>query len=481
MLTAIMRLEWRNLMAERAPLWAALLLGLAIAYGSFNGAAWVRFQHHTIDAALGEERQRLSEVHQNMELANSGVKKFSAFSDPRSPGALGRSAGTRYAVMPPGALAPLAVGQSDLYPYYFRVSTQSKQTFAANDEIENPVHLLAGRFDLAFVIVYLLPLVILAFTYNLVSAEKEAGTLAMTLAQPVELKTVVLGKLAVRALFLLGLVLALAAAGVIAGGANLASPDAWPRLALWTGVTLLYGAFWFVLAIGVNALGRGSATNAMALFGLWLLLVVFVPSVLSVTVRTLYPVPTRVEMIQAMRVAGDTAAREGSQLLARYLEDHPELAPPATGEAPGAPDFATLSVAVNESVEKQMQPVLERFDQQVTGQQTFVDRFRFLSPAIVAQSAFNDLAGSSAHRYRHFQALTDAYHRDWRAYFIPRVLRKESLRPADLAQVPAFHFVEEPLTAVSARVSWDATVLALAAALLAWPAFTRLRRYPVAG
>jgi ABC-2 type transport system permease protein len=69
----------------------------------------------------------------------------------------------KLAAMRPAATGALAIGQSDLYPYYFKISTNSKETFANNDEIENPVHLLAGRFDLAFVIVYLLPLVILAF------------------------------------------------------------------------------------------------------------------------------------------------------------------------------------------------------------------------------------------------------------------------------------------------------------------------------
>jgi ABC-2 type transport system permease protein len=476
----VMRLEWRNLWAERTPLAAALLLGLAICYGAYNGAAWVSFQRTTIATALEEEKQRLAETRANIGLAEAGTKKFSSFSDPRTPGAVGRAAGTRYAVMPPGSLAPLAIGQSDLYPYYFRVSTQSKQTFLNNDEIENPVHLLAGRFDLAFVVVYLLPLVILAFTYNLVSAEKEAGTLAMTLSQPVALRRVVWAKVAVRAAFLLGMVIAMAGVAVVVGGARMNEADAWARLALWAAITLAYGAFWFVLAIAVNAWGRGSATNAIALFGLWLLLVVFVPSVLSVAVQTLYPVPSRVEMIQAMRVAGDEASRQGSQLLARYLEDHPELAPSDPAQAKGAPDFATLNVAVNETVEKKVQPVLELFDRQVASQQTFVDRLRFLSPAVVAQAAFNDLAGASAHRYRHFLGQADAFHRVWREYFIPRTLRKEKLTAEQVGQLPAFRFAEEPMAEVAGRLTANLAGLGVVIALVMWPVAGWLRRYPIA-
>jgi hypothetical protein len=66
--------------------------------------------------------------------------------------------GPRYAMLPPAPLTPLAIGQSDLLPYYFKVSTDARETMLAATEIENPQRLLAGRFDLAFVAVFLYPL-----------------------------------------------------------------------------------------------------------------------------------------------------------------------------------------------------------------------------------------------------------------------------------------------------------------------------------
>jgi ABC-2 type transport system permease protein len=56
--------------------------------------------------------------------------------------------------------------------------------------------------------VFLFPLRILALSYNLLSAEREQGTLALVLSQPVRLSTVVLGKLVAR----FGLVVVLGAA-----------------------------------------------------------------------------------------------------------------------------------------------------------------------------------------------------------------------------------------------------------------------------
>lgn len=473
-----MKYEWRNLTADRTPLWIALFLGLTLVYGGWNGWRWANFQRETIEAARQEEKERLEGLRREIPLVEAGAKKVSAFTDPRLPSAVGRGPGARYAVLPPYGLGALAVGQSDLYPYYFKVTTGSKQTFVNNDEIENPVHLLAGRFDASFVLLYLFPLVILACSYNLISAEKEGGTLALALSQPIGLPALTMAKLLPRVGLVTGLAVLLPVGLVVAGGGDLRTEGAGARLALWAAVTVAYGLFWFALAVAVNAWGRGSATNAMVLAGLWLLFVVLIPSVLNVAVKAAYPVPSRVELIQAMRVAGDAATRQGAQLLARYLEDHPEMAPAEKG---GAPDFGTLQVAVNEATERAVQPVLERFDAQMAGQQRMVDRFRFLSPAIVAQAAFNDVAGTSGERYSHFLTQADGYHQEWREYFVPRILRKEKLSAADVEQFPAFGYREEDTEKVAGRLGVALLGLFVPAGLVGGAGWRWLRKYPIAG
>ena len=472
MLWQIMRNDWRNLRADRT-LWAvATLLAAAIAYGAYNGATWTRFQASTLQAAAEEERARLAMVKRSLEEVDAGRINPPAFLDPRSPAAVGRRLGVRYAAMPPAPLAPLAIGQSDLYPYYVKVSTTGSETFLNNDEIEHPVHLLSGRFDLAFVILYLYPLLILALGYNLVSGEKEAGTLALTLSQPVTLRALVAGKVALRFSFVLGLVLLLSLAGAALGGARLSADGSLLRLALWAAVVAGYGAFWFALAAVINGLGRSSAANAMALSGFWLALVLLLPSVLNVFIKVAHPVPSRVEMINAMRSAASEASAQGDKLLSRYLQDHPELA----GETANPHDFSVLRIAVESEVERKMRPVLHEFDRQLERQQALLDRYRFLSPAIAVQTALFDLAGTSTHRYRHFVGLVGEFHEAWRAWFAPRTLRGERLTPADIEALPTFRFEEEPVHLAAARVRealagllW--TTLAAAAA-----AFLALRR-----
>jgi ABC-2 type transport system permease protein len=86
-------------------------------------------------------------------------------------------------------------------------------------------------------------------------------------------------------------------------------------------------------------------------------------------------------MIQAMRVASDEANAEGSRLLAKYYEDHPELASGDTQQEMN--DFNLVRVAVSGEVERRVRPVLDRYSEQLAGQQRLVEAARFLSPAIL--------------------------------------------------------------------------------------------------
>jgi len=477
--------EWRSLLADRTLWFITPLFALLIGYGVYNGMSWVRFQQTTLATVRAEEQSRLAKANATLRaLEQPGAvgRAESAFTNPRLASVAGSRSGTRYAILPPAPLASLSIGQSDLYPYYFRVSTQSRQTFLTNDEIENPTNLLAGRFDLAFVIIYLYPLLILALSYNILSAEREQGTLQMIMAQPVSLRHFVTGKIALRALVILSLAVIFSLAGFLLGGvgdgSGLASGAVWVRLLLWIGVVAGYGAFWFTLAMAINAFGKSSATNALALAGIWLIVVLLIPSLLSVVATSLYPVPSRVEMVQATRRASAEATARGSQLLSKYLEDHPELT--AGGQA-DPNDFALRTLAIQSETERLVEPVVAHFDQQTLGQQALVDRFRFLSPAIVTQAALNDLAGTGIARYRHFLGLVDEYHRTWRNHFTPLIVQRAQLRAGDYDHFPTFLFREESLGSIGRRVLTSLPGLLLPALLIGWFGLRSLRRYSLAG
>ncbi len=480
MLIHIIKNEWRNLRADKTLWLVAGLFAVSVAYAMFNGLAWTNFQRQTIAEAAAEDSERYDALKkQIVEYERSAPEKLSRFSDPRDPAAAGRNIGQKYAAMSPAPLASLSIGQSDLLPYYFKISTRSQQTFTANDELENPTNLLAGRFDVAFVVIYLLPLLILVLSYNFLSGEREAGTLPMLLAQPISLRSVVLGKIALR--FAVVTVLALGfhplVFFLIGGGKLLTAEGALLGAVLWAAAIVAYIAFWFALAIAVNAFNWKSATNAIALAAVWLLFVILIPSLTGVLVTSVYPVPSRVEMIGAMRDASSDASARGSQILAKYTEDHPEL---VQGEY-DPNDAAARTYAVQETVDREVQPILAIYDEQLQKQQNLANNLRFLSPAMVMQEALNDISGTGNARYRHFLAQVKIFHAEWQNYFIPRVFQKARVTAATYDAAPRFVWQEENSPAVARRVLFG--LLGIIAFTLAAAAFgfSAIRRYSAIG
>jgi ABC-2 type transport system permease protein len=131
-------------------------------------------------------------------------------------------------------------------------------------------------------------------------------------------------------------------------------------------------------------------------------------------------------------------------------------------------------LVTNQKVERDLAPVLARFTDQLARQQNLVEKLQYLSPALLAQAALADAAGTGSARYTWFFTQVLAHHAELRAFFEPRALRKEKFAAWD--DVPAFRFTEEPLHAVAGRVApalATLLTLALAFSLLSWLALRR--------
>jgi ABC-2 type transport system permease protein len=468
----VLRHEWTLVRAERTLMGALLLFAAAAGYAAVMGHSWSTQRRTAMTYLAESSTTETRALGRQLDRLSHDTTPPPAFGDPRSPYTAGTRAARQFAVLPATALGSAAVGQSDLFPFFRRVSMISRETFFVNDEIENPVNLLAGRFDLAFVAVVLLPLIILALTYNVLSADREAGTLAMLLSQPTSGRQLVGAKVAARALIVFGTIVVAFAICLVASGANVVTPDGLARVGLWLFVVLSYAALWLSIALAVNVVGRTSATNAVVLLAIWLTATVLVPALVNVTVSTLHPVPSRVALVQATRDASDAATASGSQLLGMYYQDHPELM------AGGVPtdEFGPRSIAVQEQVERTTRPIKERFQAQLDRQEQLVRRWRFASPAFLVHDALTDIAGTSAHRYRSYELQVDAYMRQLHAFFTPMVVRGARFTSADLARVPRFTFQDVSAPALARRLAPALVALLVGAIAVAWLGLARAGR-----
>ena len=468
MFMTVLRWEIRALRRDPA-FWAVLIFGVvALGFALFNGERWRSHLNGVRTAVAERDISTRIEARALATRLDRGQQTPPFFErDPRNPLAYANNLMAHYAVLPATPLAALTIGQSDLLPSALSLTPGRLPSLAGASEPENPHRLLIGRFDVAFAIVFLLPLLIIGLSYALLAGERERGTLALLLAQPLTLQTLFTGKIVPRILLIAALLLLFTLAFAVFVPAS-----AWPRLMLWFVVALAYAAFWFAMTVAVVTRRGGTATHAVILATAWLTLTLLVPAGINLAVKTMAPVPSRVELILALRSATDGAIAERSKLLGAFYEDHPELAP--QGGAAGGADFATLQLVTNQKVERDLAPVLTRFADQLALQQGLVEKLQYLSPALLAQSALADSAGTGAARHAWFLQQAIAHHGELRAFFEPRALRKEKFAAWD--DVPAFRFAEEPMGSVVARVLpaiGALLVIAIAFGMLSWLALRR--------
>lgn len=341
----------------------------------------------------------------------------------------------RLAVMKPDSFSFLATGQSDMYTH-FKSPTVYGNNFALDySEMVNPVQLLFGSFDMAFVIIYIIPLLIIAFTFNVLSKEKELGTLRLLAAQPISTIQWLLQKMGIRYVIFTAITF-LSIIGVLV----VYTPNVFSDLTSLLGLLALlagYNLFWFVLSCVVNVKINNSSKNALALIGLWLVIALLIPATINQISSTLYPTPSRLKMINEIRLIKKENEEKQDELMDSYLRSHPELAKESNSEKFG---FWHNYFASEKVMEEKTKPLLDQYEEQLNQQQNFIGIFGFLSPAILMQQSLNNIAGTSEDHYNDYKKQVVKFSEEWRNYLAPMLFKEEKISVENYNELPSFNY-----------------------------------------
>ncbi len=464
----VFRLEWRILRKDRSALLILAIFAVLLVVAALAGG------RHASEIEGGLERQTQLQ-NEHMEALGTKLDQMIAQDaqpsarDPRDPVWMGQDGAAQLATLPPAPLAAVAVGKRHLSPQAVRITTGVHVTAEHSSEsaMSGPTRLMTGAFDPAFLFVVLFPLVIIALSYELLSGERERGTLAMLLSQPISQGALVMGKAGARAVGLMAVTVVFALVGLVLAGADLGSGAAWGHGALYGALLLAWTLFWFATAVAVNSTGQTSARNALTLVGLWLLLVVVVPGLTHVAVDTLYPPPSRVELLHEVREASLSVEQKLNSLQGRHDVD------------PGSMAQAQKIVEAEEELLALTDPAEEALHEKLRQRHEINATIRLLSPALIVQMGLEDIAGSGQQRQLNFEAQADDYHDVYRAFFVQKVRAGQSMTPADMGAIPRFEFKEEPAGVLAWRVLGGVLtllLLAMAALVFARPGLRRIGR-----
>jgi ABC-2 type transport system permease protein len=210
------------------------------------------------------------------------------------------------------------------------------------------------------------------------------------------------------------------------------------------------------------------------LVSVWVALVLLLPSIISQTANTLYPVPSRINMIHEYRVAEAEADKEAAKMLKTYYRDHPELAP-KDSTVKNQYGFWLEYFATVDVLKQAVSPVLNDYNNAIGQQQAWVDKLGVLSPAILLQSALNDQAGTAPAHYASYREQVIQFADTWKSYFLPRMFRNETMKPEDLPGLPQFRYNESQVPPQWMKLMFVLIVYLIVAAMLTLLVF-RIRK-----
>jgi len=429
-----LRYEFRQLMRSHWLLSLAALLLILCLFAGYNGKQRTAQRAATLESALESESERYATARLLIDSLEAGQEvSVPSWQWPDQPQVVANSY-PRVAAIPQAPLALVATGQSDLFSHYVEPTLRTPPYALSFAELASPIQLLFGTFDLAFVLIYLLPLVIIAFTYNMLSAEREQGSLRLLAAQPISIFSWLLQKSAIRFFLLAGMVVvALLLTLFIFGDPGAFQVAQVGQLLL---LVLTYTLFWYTLSILINLTGKSSARNAATMVALWLGLVILVPSVVSQLANSLYPVPSRAGLVNDIRVETVGAGKEQDEVMDEYLRNHPELG----GLNEEASRYWAQFLASQEIVTDRLQPTIDTYEQRLEKQQDWVHSLRFASPALLVQDGLNDVAQSSTRHYAAYRDQVASFWETWRGFFAQRIFQNQKITSSDLDALPAFEY-----------------------------------------
>ena len=362
-----------------------ILFTLLAGYAALSGARWA-------DARATAIQQAMAEAGETMAQRREAFTTMLAKGEKPNFGLIYATALPFRAGLPTTSLAALSAGQAEGYPAAASIAPFLDPWLIFDPHmagLESPSVLAAGRFDLAFIIVVLLPLLLITATYDFWSRDVENGSARFQLAQPVSPARLVLTRAAMRGgSLLIALTLIASLALALVGAQDVAG------LTSFAAIVLAYGLFWIALAILINLFVRASTTAALATGTAWLVVVVLLPGMIAATADLAAPRPSALSYTNAVRAAG-----------LEVRAAHADAARAAAKAEPRNNYPASLwhSRSEIQARDARLLPLHRAHAEQAAHHRGVAEGLRFLSPAIVVQDALDRLAGTDAARALAFQ------------------------------------------------------------------------------
>jgi ABC-2 type transport system permease protein len=297
-------------------------------------------------------------------------------------------------------------------------------------------------------------MLVIALTHDLLAAERDSSRLGLLRLQGGAMGGLVIRRLLVRMCWPVAIV---SLAVLVAMSLGVAASVA----VVWWLIATAYVLLWGMLGCLVSVRARSAQSAAAVLLSCWLGVVVILPAALALMIESLAPMPSRLGQITAMREVQLNLQQRTSQLLERFLVDHPEL---AGGSGDG---FARSSFLAQRETEAQLAPVLSSYEDARSSQRTWLSRLMWISPAMLTHATLTHVAGTDGARHAAYKQQVNEFADAWRAHLRDSIFLGRTLSAEEVGALPRFKFIEPGASGAAVAVAYLSLLIFLASLAIA--------------
>ncbi len=422
-LSTFLKLELKNFLGGKAVMAAVLCFALAGIYGMFHGKNLIEKQKAII-AQIPEFQAEHTKKQLELNKADFGnFLYFHQFST----------------VHQPTDWAAFSIGQRDVNPFNVKVTMLTLEGQIYDSEMSNPTNLLYGNFDSAFVIIFLLPLLIIAFCHNLISADQENGIWNLLSSQPVSTAKIIGWRLLIRFVSVLIIAFSLITASCFYLESSFDVRFFYALL-----ITFSYLTFWFALTASFISFQKSSTFNALSLLGVWIFLTILAPALLNLVISTTLPVSESFEVTITQREGYHTKwDKAKAETMQKFYEVYPEYKsfPIHEDKFSWGWYYAMQLTGDLESANS-----TEKYIEKLKNRDKLTNQIAVFLPTINTQLGYNSLTNNDLQGHLNYLESVRSYHKQIREHFYPDIFRNAKVEEINWNNLPKHEFTNETQT-----------------------------------
>jgi len=405
-------------LAKQKPLWALLAILLMLSsFAVYTGVNEIRQQSQTLERLLQKDRlDREDVLSQQTDFGSAAYYSF------------------HLTYAPPQKIAFAAMGQRDVFPWKHRVRMLALEGQIYETDADNPELTFLGKFDFAFLVSVLLPLLIILLLHNIASSEREMGRFDLLLVTAKKQRNFVIPRA-----FIIICCAALVLILPFITGALVLGTDLTSSLTIGL-IALGHLVFWAFLTLFAGHYGNkrffSSARIASGLIGIWLLLTVILPVASDTIIKQSVTSPNGGEIVLTQREAVNDAWDLPVESTWRdFLVSYPQWS--------GSTNMQSLFewkwyFAFQQVGDQKAAALSKRYRNSIVRKDHYASLVSWLSPPMLSQRLMEKIAHTNVSAALAYEDNVRKYHTQLREFYYPLLFNDTTFTEKTLTQVPEF-------------------------------------------